>query len=247
MSGGGGDSQTKTEMPKWYNAVAKPASQQIGGLTPQEFYPDPTFAPQSGYTGNAIAGLGNADFGQSEDYYRGVLNGDYLGLNPAFQDAVMSPAMDAVASKFAGAGRYGSPGSQYQIAKAGMQALAPYYDSERQRQGQSAAAIPLLQNQQWQNWLMGGGLQEQWGQKQIDENMARYNYDPTYANLQRQLGLLQMMTPGNVVTSSQGGGSQLAGAAGGALTGASAGSMFGPWGTAIGGIAGGALGLLGSS
>jgi hypothetical protein len=77
--------------------------------------------------------------------------------------------------------------------------------------------------------------------------MERFNYlrDQPFQQQQALAGILQ---PGaglggsSTTVGKQPGGSRAAGALGGALTGAQMGSSFGPWGTAIGAILGGAGG-----
>jgi hypothetical protein len=95
------------------------------------------------------------------------------------------------------------------------------------------------------------------GQMQQSQNQNQMNadYQSWYNNAMQpyqQLGVLQSALSGamgagaqgvTTSTNSGGSGSKATSALGGAASGAAAGSMFGPWGTAIGGIGGGLMGL----
>ncbi|HKX56978.1 MAG TPA: hypothetical protein VJN01_12785, partial [Xanthomonadales bacterium] len=80
--------------------------------------------------------------------------------------------------------------------------------------------------------------------------MARWNFQQQlpYSMLSDYMSLLAG-APGGTTASTMYGGQQtsnpLMGALGGASSGAAVGSMFGPWGTGIGAIGGGLLGLFG--
>ncbi|MGD9168563.1 MAG: hypothetical protein PVI97_00700 [Candidatus Thiodiazotropha sp.] len=251
MSGGGGGGETKTEMPKWMKETAKPLAADIGSLSSTPFFPGQTYADPSQYTQQGIAGMGGIDYQPTLDYYGGVLEGGG-GLTPDFQQAVMEPAVENVASRFAAAGRYGSPASVQGMTEAGMRSLAPYWNDQQRRQMQAAAALPMAQQDLWRSRLMAGGLQEMWDQKGIDEAMQRHYYDPRYQLLQQQMGLLGGLPGGGgIVTQNPGSGSALAGGLGGAISGGMAGGMLagteagaflGPWGMAGGALLGGLAG-----
>lgn len=261
-----GDDQAQTVSnapPGYVTAAARPygrAVTQFGQNYDPQFFPGQTYADQSPYSAGAIEGMGSFSSAPSQDYYQSVMQGDYLGLNPAMQAAVMDPAMDASAGRFEVMGRYGSPSSQVAMAKAGMESLMPYYDSERRRQGQAAAALPMMRQSELQTQLGGGQLAEQYAQRPISEDMARWNFEQQapYNNIQAwgsALNPLLGANLGSTQTQTTPGGSSLAGGIGGALSGAqlgnalSAGSWLGAgpgmalgpagWaGLALGGLAG---------
>ena len=166
------------------NPLTEAAGGQLLGLAGQgiqnydpQFFPGQTYADQSQYSQQAIEGMGNFSTQPSQQYMQNTLQGNYLGLNPAMQGAVMNPAMQGVNQQFAAAGRYGSPMNQQQSAQAGMSALMPYYDAERQRQQQSAMQLPQLQQQQYANQAAGGLGQEQYAQQPIDQAMAQHQFE----------------------------------------------------------------------
>jgi hypothetical protein len=157
--------------------------------------------------------------------------------------------MDQTAGRFEAMGRYGGPASQQGVNAAGMSALMPYFDQERQRQAQAAAQLPGFDTERFNRINQVGGMDMAQSQKWIDEQMMRHDFDQNqYLDRMQQFG--NLLTPGSqysIQTSQQPGGSPLAGAAGGALMGAAYGGMQGSlvspgWGTAIGA----GLGLLGS-
>ena len=141
-----------------------------------------------------------------------------------------------------------------------MRAMMPYYDAERQRQGQAAAMLPGLQ-QMWGNQLAtAGGMQEAVDQRGIQEAQAQFaqqNYDPRLAALGAYSGLLGVGagygTANSQTSMSEPGGSSLASGLGGFAAGAGIGNALssGTWlgagpGSLLGlGPAGWALGGLG--
>jgi hypothetical protein len=258
MSGGGPAEAPK--MPGYAKEALKPYAGQLqdfGQNYDPQFFGGQTYAGQDPYTSQGIQGLGNLDTGMSQDYMQNTLQGDYLGLNPAMSAAVMDPAMDASAGRFNMMGRYGSPASQTGMMKAGMQAAMPYYNQERGRQQQAAMMLPGLQQQQAQSQLMAGGMNEAWGQKDIDEQMARWNFEQNqpYDIMQKWSSLYGPIATAGMVGGSPAEGSPLAGAAGGALMGGAAGgamagteagAFLGPYGMMAGAALGGLAGYYGT-
>jgi len=255
--GGSGNTTTSSEPPKSlqpaYNQYGQLVTDAIGNQDQlnKPFFPDQTFAnldPRTLQGLNAMAGSvtdPNSGLNQAQNYYSDVAGGKYLGLNPAFSNAVMDPAIQQVNSMFGSAGRTGSSYNQNQAMEAGMRALAPFYGQERQMMGQAAGALPQLEAQGFQRMLGAGNAFQQQNQLGINEAMARYNYDPQMAYLQQAGALLAPGSQYSVTTSQQPGGNPFAGAAGGALAGASIGSAFPGVGTGIGAAIGGGMGLLG--
>jgi hypothetical protein len=238
-------------VPKFHKDPLKQYSQELQnyiGTPGPGYFPGQTYAGMSGYTGQGIEELGGVNYAPSNEYLQSTLAGDYLGLSPEMMGAVMGPAMEASAARFASSGRYGSPASQVAMTKAGMEAAMPYYDQERQRQQEAAGLAPAMQSQQALGLLSAGGLEEDWQQKQINEDMARYEYEQNlpYTQLQQQSTLFGPFGP-PVSGYEPAGGSQLASMAGGALAGGVAGAEFGLPGAIAGGLLGGYGGYVGAS
>lgn len=211
-----------------------------------DMYQGPTLAQTSPYTNQAISALVDPSaFMPTQNYYQSVLQGDYLGLNPQMQQAVMNPAIQATNASYNQLGRFGSPGNAQASQLAAMQAMMPYYDNERQRQGQAAAMLPGLQ-QMWGNQLaQAGGMQQAVGQRDITEaqnQFAQQNYDPRLAALGAYSGLLGVGsgygTNTGTTQSQLPDGSPVAGMLGGAaLGGGLATSLWGPQAFAAGSFA----------
>lgn len=186
---------------------------------------------QPSYEQQALAAMGNVQpYQQAQGYFGDVASGQYLGLNPELQRAVMDPAIANVASRFAAAGRYGSPASQTSMAEAGMRAMMPFYDQERTRQGQANLMLPQLQQG------MAGQLQQAGA------------YNPQLDYMSRIAPLISTGMAGGMRVQQPGGGSDwrsaLGGAAGGAMAGARLGSVVPGIGTGFGAIGGALLGGL---
>jgi hypothetical protein len=132
---------------------------------------------------------------------------------------------------------YGSLGGQLASTQ-GQQGLGALGMYPSLYQMGASASDPSMQYAQFQRGLAEDDLAAQ---------MERFNYlrDQPFQQQQALAGILQ---PGaglggsSTTVGKQPGGSRAAGALGGALTGAQMGSSFGPWGTAIGAILGGAGG-----
>ena len=197
MSGSGSEQSSKSGMPKFVKEEGKflagMAHDAIGNYDPQ-FYQGQQYANQSPYSQNAINQMGNFSSQPSQDYMSSVMGGDYLGLNPSMQNAVMNPAMSAVNDQFNSAGRYGSAMNQQQAGQAGMSALMPYYDAERQRQQQAAQLLPGMQQNDIGMQAKGGIGQEHYGQQPIDQAMAAHQFQQDQPLMQTQ-AMAQMLMP----------------------------------------------------
>ena len=267
-SGGGGGSSTTTNlpMPQLAGAFGQYGNQLNSFMqnpgTAFNAYQGQTQAATSPFMQQAVSALANPGaINQAQQYFGDVAGGQYLGLNPAMQNAVINPAVDATNASFNQLGRFGSPANAEGTQRAAMQAMMPFYNAERGRQGQAAGMLPGLQSLQAQNLQQAGGIEQGIGQRDIREAQAQFqqqNYSPEFGALQAYGGLLQPGAQfGTSTTDAQRpGGSQLASGLGGALTGAAAGSAagaslsasaipalaaMGPYGWAIGA----GLGLLG--
>ena len=229
-SSGGGGTTIQSNEPY---APAQPALNQIisdasaiYGQGPQ--YVDPTTQQLQGLAAQEnIANLANTQIADT-------ISGQYSNpfLSPLIAD-VASSAYTNVAQQFSGAGRTpGSPMSQQQVvSQLGKQALPlafQSYENERNRQLQTARAVPSLTS-------VG---QELRGLQQ-EQNLAPYQ------NLQRFANVVTPIASGFPV--SQGTQSfesnPIGMAAGGALTGAAIGDMMNRPG--LGAAIGGGFGLLG--
>jgi len=229
-SSGGGGTTIQSNEPY---APAQPALNQIVsdasaiyGQGPQ--YVDPTTQQLSGLAAQEnIAGLANTQIANT-------ISGQYSNpfLSPLIAD-VASSAYTNVAEQFSGAGRTpGSPMSQQQVvSQLGKQALPlafQTYENERNRQLQTARAVPSLTS-----------VGEELRSLQQEQNLAPYQ------NLQRFSNVITPVASGFPVQQ----GTQsfeknpFGMAAGGALTGLAIGDQFGKAG--MGAAIGGGFGLLG--
>jgi hypothetical protein len=234
MSFGGGSSGGGTQARVDPYAPAQPALNQIisdasaiYGQGPQ--YVDPTTQQLSGLAAQEnIAGLANTQIADT-------ISGQYSNpfLSPLIAD-VASSAYTNVAEQFSGAGRTpGSPMSQQQVvSQLGKQALPlafQSYENERNRQLQTARAVPSLT-----------AVGEELRSLQQEQNLAPYQ------NLQRFSNVITPVASGFPVQQ----GTQsfdknpFGMAAGGALTGLAIGDQFGGRG-GMGAAIGAGFGLLG--
>ena len=231
-SSGGGGTTIQSNEPY---APAKPALNQIitdasaiYGQGPQ--YVAPTTQQVAGLAAQEnIAGLANTQIADT-------ISGQYSNpfLSPLIAD-VASSAYTNVAEQFSGAGRTpGSPMSQQQVvSQLGKQALPlafQSYENERNRQLQTARAVPSLT-----------AVGEELRSLQQEQNLAPYQ------NLQRYSNIINPVASGfPTQQGTQSFDSNPVGmAAGGALTGAALGSMIGTGNTGMGAAIGGGFGLLG--
>jgi len=179
LLGGGGGGAT-AEQPKYVTRAGKDFSRGLATAIDQydpQFYQGQMFADQSPYSQQAIQGMGQFSSQPSQDYLSSVMGGDYLGLNPQMQNAVMNPAMQAVNDQFNAAGRYGSAMNQQQASQAGMSALMPYYNAERQRQQQAAQLLPEMQAGDLELQARGGAGAERYAQQPITQAMQRHEFE----------------------------------------------------------------------
>lgn len=230
LFGGGGDQKVEQKAPDWL----RPQLFNYGNLLAQELAPGGQLGANAPMGPSPLTQRGIDLYGQTgpydlaSQYQQNVLGGQYLGLSPQFQQAVMDPAIANVAGRFAQAGRYGSPASQEAMAEAGMRALAPYYGQERGYQQQASVMLPALQAQQAGQFTTGGALQEYW-------------QNPMLNYLTRVQPLMGGGGYGVTTQNQPGGGWQ--GALGGAAGGAMMGAQFGPWGMAGGALLGGLMSI----
>lgn len=243
---GGGQPQVVSGLSDWQQSALSPYKRQVkrfGQNYDPQFFPGQTYADQSPFTQMAIQGLGGFSTQPSQQYMSDVLAGQYLGLSPSMQAAVMNPAIEASNAAFNQMGRFGSRANVENTSEAAMRALMPYYDAERARMGQAAMALPGLQQAQLGSQLQAGGLEEQYAQQPIDEAMARFQFEQQQP-LQRMQGWSSLFGPllATPNTVQPGGGSTLSGLLGLGMAGASLAGGLGwtPFATAAaGGLLGG--------
>lgn len=246
MSGGGGTNTQVQNADPW--SGQQPylkegfAGAQQGILSQPGVVP---FSPETQYgltmQGNRAL-QGSALLPAANQQIQDTLSGNYMsggqGFND-FADAAWSAVRPNVDSTFATGGRYGSALHGEALGRGFGRAMAPLYDSERQRQMSAAGMSPGLAMADYQDPAM---LQAVGAAR---EGKAQQYADESYNRLARYMGLISGNYGGTSTTTGGAGQSPLMGAAGGALTGASVGSAFGPWGAGIGAIGGGLLGAMG--
>ncbi len=160
-------------------------------------------------------------------------------------DAAVRQAQPHILSRFGAAGRGTGGLAQHALGQSAIDAFAGLHNQERQRQLQAASALPGIAGQGF-GLLSGiGGMQQQQAQREL------------MAPIQAQQMLMQASggpVPmgglfGQNTQATGPSGSPLAGGLtaglGGALTGAQLGSVVPGFGTGVGAIGGGAIGLLG--
>lgn len=198
------------------------------------------------------------------DLYGNMANG------PAMQGAIQSAVSNAtpgLLDTFTQGNRLNSPGAAYGVSQGIASAAAPYvlqgqqqaaqgissnYNTQAQQQNQAQALAPQTQQMPYNDLAQlynAGATQQGLQQQDINDQMARYNYDQTQPyNL---LNWFNQSVGGNYGSTStltspyfqqQTGG--LPGGLQGALGGAALGSIFPGIGTAVGAGAGGLLGML---
>jgi len=234
LGGLGSGSPDNPEIPSWVREPFSPyrriLKKEFENQYDPQFFPGQTYAAQSPFTNLAIQQMGGFSTQPSQDYFSDVMSGQYLPGGEGFQQAMMNPAIEAVNAKFNQMGRWGSQANQEAATEAAMRAYAPYYGRERALQQNAALRLPQMQELQAQQQLMGGGLEEQWAQKPITENMQRwdFNQNQPLIRMQNWGSLFAPITGGaQTMYQPQQGGSMASGILGGALMGGMLGSQFG--------------------
>lgn len=200
----------------------------------------------------------------AQGYSTDVLSGKYLNSNP-YLDRTFNQAATAtqnqISSEFARSGRNvgaAEPIRAQQLNDLATQIYGGNYDQERMRQQQLIPYATGLANQDYtdlgQLQNVGSAVQQQ-SQNYINDAQARWDYNQNAPGnalddyIRRISGNLGQTTtssmPRNRTATAIGGaasGAAVGGALGGAIAGGEAGSVIPGWGTAIGALAGGALG-----
>ena len=239
FGGGGGGNQgssTQTNIMQPY-APAEPALNQILSEAGTIYGQGPAAAGYVAPTTQTMQGLAAQETmaNAANQQILNTIQGQYS--NPFLSPLISQAATDVysnVAGQFSGAGRTpGSPLSQSVVAGQVAQKALPYafqsYNAERNRQLQTARAVPSLT-------AVGGALEDIQAEQQLAPQQSLAQYYNTVAPIAFGLPTQQQQTQApsaNPITS----------AAGGAMSGAALGSMFGMPG--MGAAIGGGFGLLG--
>ena len=237
---GGGDQESEVAMPGWMEDSSR---QYYDRLSQSSTDPNNTgfwqgYNPQM-YEGDLQARMPDWLKGEYKDYMkddrnldikegymRDTARGKGLGLNPAMQAAVMNPAMDATASRFAAMGRSGmNPANVQSQNTSGMQALMPFHNAALNRQFQAAQGVTDVDDQRMDRAALRGDAVMRDKQGVIDRNRYQNDFASNkYLNrMQNWQGLLGQMGSGGggvgTTSMSQPNGSWLSGAMGGGLLG----------------------------
>lgn len=210
----------ETALPAWLQPAVQQGVQGAQSLYQQgapEMYPGQMTAPFSSQTQGALDMLeSNARSGAGTqgalDTYNATVGGDYLfggdGFNAAFQ-AASNRIIPQVQSMYSRAGRSGSGLAQTAMTQALGDSFAGLYNAERGRQqgalgmAPQMAGLSALPGQQ----LAGvGGVYDAQAQAQLDEDIARYQYENGGAeamNLDQYLSRLGGVAPYAGGTSAQ--------------------------------------------
>lgn len=254
---GGGTQTTSNEPPAW----ALPHLTAIGNMAgqlatqPQSYFPGSTVVPFSSQSQMGMNrmermaldpnSIGNQAVGQFGD----TISGQYLPGGERFS-AITAPTMDAINAQFSGGGRYGSAYHQQGLAKGMMEAIQPYWDSERGRMMSASAAAPGAQMAALNPLMQVGGALEGKSGEYLQDAMNRWDFaqNEPWNRLTRYASIINPGAGlGGTQTTTMPGGSKLAGGLGGALGGYSMASMIpalGPYGVPLA-VAGGLLGAFG--
>ena len=241
FGGGSGGGQTTTIQQADPYAPAQPALNQIISEAGTIYGQGPSAAGYVAPTQQTLQGIAASEqtAQAANQQILGTIQGQYT--NPFLSPLIQQSAQDVysnVAGQFSGAGRTpGSPLSQATVTGQVAQKAMPYafqaHEAERNRQLQTARAVPSLT-------AVGGALEDISRQQQMAPQAALAQYYNTIAPIAYGLPTQQQTTqapPPNAMGM----------AGGGAMMGAAMGNMMVPGGPgAIGGAAlGGLGGLLG--
>ena len=262
----GGGTTTVQKADPWSGAqpyltdVMKNAQQVYQNSANNQYYPGSTVVPFSPASNEALnmiqnrATQGSPLISSAQNELNKTISGGYLDPtnDPAYQ-TMMNDVTNQVNSQFGAAGRTGSGMNQQALARGLAQGGSALYDQERQRQMQGMLFAPQMANQDYYDaGMLGqvGAAQEQQAQNQLNDQVARYNYNQNLPlqNLQNYSSIINgygglggtSTSTGSATSASN----PILGGLGGGLAGFMAGNMIMP---GIGGLIGGGLGLLGGA
>jgi len=227
--------------------VMNEAQNQYRNAQPQ-FFPDQAVVPHSAATTSALglqenrALAGSPLRQQALQHSSDILSGQYLNQgNPHTQgliDRFNSTAGAALDSRFARSkGRFGSEGHAEAFARGLGDSIAPQvfgnYENERARQFAAMQGAPGLAATDYDDYgrlAQVGGAREELGQRQLDEQIARQQFNTNLPNtaLGRYAGYIQGI-PGfqSQETVAPYYNNRAAGALGGAVAGGQVGNWMG--------------------
>ena len=195
----------------------------------------------------AMSGLGAGGLTQGGQDARDVYSRQSTGNNDAFNsmlDANSRDMRDQINRQAAGSGRYGSGAHQNlltrDIGDMRNQAQAQNYFQNQNLQMSAADRLAQGGREGLANQMNMGGMQQQLEQARLNADQQQFAQEQQapWEQLRRYNQALVPTVMGGSTTSYEPSGG-LGGILGGAMGGASMGSMFGPWGTAGGGLIGG--------
>jgi len=205
---------------------------------------------------DTFSGFNQADLGR-----RGLASGQYLGERGLGQQGAQNLGQLGLGQGNLALGGYGLGGQmgqgyagaggqmgnlgigQQNVGLGGVGAMTDMYGNVAQNQFRAGSLMPGFNDMQYGdiNKLMGvGGMVEDQAQRYMGGNQDRWNYGQgaPWQGLNNYSNVVYGLPGGyGTSTSTQPGGSRLAGMAGGAMSGAS----MGPWGALAGGVMGGLL------
>lgn len=257
-----GSQVTKTEPPSYQLPYLQEGLGAARGLFAEggpEQYSGNTVVPFAPQTEQALAGIeqratnGSPLTQAGQGYATDTLNGKYLdpSSNPYLRstfDQAAQATQAAGEAQYAGTGRNvqaGAPQRTDMLTSLANQIYGGAYNNERDRQQGVLPYVSPLAESDYRDLsaLQGVGAQvEDMSGRVIQDQVGRFDAEQNRPGatldsyLQRIGGNMGQTTSTPVYSN------RTAGALGGALGGAQLGSTFGPWGTLIGGAAGGLLG-----
>lgn len=190
--------------------------------SPSSYYPNSTVAAQSPTTQAGTTALANRGMMGSplvagaQGQQAGTIAGQYLNSNPNMDSVYQNVAgkvLPSVNSQFSAAGRYGSNAHQNQQIDQLTTAFAPYasqnYQFERSNQEAASRNAPGLAAADYQdiNAVLGAGqMQDAYGQRQVDADVARHDWSQNIGQqkLANYLAMIQGGTVGGTQTTTGG-------------------------------------------
>jgi hypothetical protein len=186
----------------------------------QPFFPGQTYASFDPAQSGALSGIeglaqsqinGSGLMPAATDYTRDVLAGKYLDFSGPQFKGVIDPVMASTAAMWSKAGRgtgnYGGSGVAADTAKGITSALAPYYAMERGNMEAAAGRAQSLDQAAYDPYAAMYGVGEArqaMDDKGIQEEMARYYYDPEGAALATEIDqLTRLGSMGGTQTTTQ--------------------------------------------